>query len=61
MAVPLEALEPEQALHVLERQKQQKIAIAIVVLAVVFAGGLGFIGLAYSGEPEAAAPAGEMP
>jgi hypothetical protein len=60
MAIPLDSLEPEQALHILERQKQQKIAMAVIVLAVVFVGGLGFVSLAYSGEPEAATPV-EMP
>ncbi len=54
MGIPLDALEPEQALHVLERQKHLKIAAVIVVLAAVFIGGLGFVSLAYSGEPDAA-------
>jgi len=54
MAIPLDSLEPEQALHILARQKQLKIALAVIVLALVFVGGLGFVSLAYSGEPDAA-------
>ena len=61
MSVRANAIEPEQALQLLRRQRMQNIGLAIAGLVLVGVIGLSFVALAYSGEFEAAAPSEQLP